>query len=535
MLIFSSRFNSFFFFILLFIAVRTAFASQQIQIVPDSASNKIENKATFERTALKTEKGLLMWDYEKIPVPDNKAIDLLGFHYLHQVNRWLFLGFGAHAPLVDGDYGGFMAADATIHAQRKIFGNSFVDAGVSMGGGGGGSSINQSRELSGKGGYIKSYAGLGYDFRLFSLGVNYAHFKFMNSSIKHSQFNFFIQKPISFSISPYANSGKQNAFDVSLSGSKETILTLEFNNIFQIKPEGSNTRTINTFSLQFSRFLNNNHYFFLGADVGYNGLPLYNQLFGGIGYKHTISSRVNLHGQIGVGSGGYSPDIIDTGPGLLVYPKCSVEYLLNNHIGLSLSGGYLLAPEGSSRNFTLGAAMNYHLSTTDRIPDKSSPEKRLVFRGFRFNVFHQTEFNVKLGDMDHDNINFLSFQLDNLVHDNWYIPVQVSVAYNDFFGYPGYGEMLTGFGLQNKYASTNRFQYFCQVLIGVNVHSVLLKPSMGINYSLSDHFALYAQVGKTISLYKLDLYNNFDQYNERLNTSFIGIGLTYRFSVLDIL
>ena len=174
MLIFSSRFNSFFLFILLFISVRTVFASQQIQIVPDSASNKIENKATFERTALKTEKGLLMWDYEKIPVPDNKAIDLLGFHYLHQVNSWLFLGFGAHAPLVDGDYGGFMAVDATIHAQRKIFGNSFVDAGVSTGGGGGGSSINQSRELSGKGGYIKSYAGLGYDFRLFSLGIVYA-------------------------------------------------------------------------------------------------------------------------------------------------------------------------------------------------------------------------------------------------------------------------------------------------------------------------------------------------------------------------
>jgi hypothetical protein len=208
---------------------------------------------------------------------------------------------------------------------------------------------------------------------------------------------------------------------------------------------------------------------------------------------------------------------------------------LNKHIGLSLSGGCLFAPEGSSRNFTLGAAMNYHLSTTDRIPDKTSPDKHLVFRGFRFNVFHQTEFNVKLGDMDHDNIKFLSFQLDNLVHDNWYIPVQVSVAYNDFFGYPGYGEILTGFGLQNKYAATNRFQYFCQVLFGVNVHSILLKPSIGINYSLSDHFALYAQVGKTISLYKLNLYNNFDQYNERLNANFIGIGLTYRFSVKNIL
>lgn len=533
MRIFFPKFYSLLFFILFFIFVKTAFASQQAQLVPDPSVNNIETRATPERTFRKKENGLFVWDYEKIPVPDSRSIDLLGFHYLHQMNSWLFLGFGAHAPLVDGDYGGFMAVDATIHAQRKIFGNLFVDAGAAVGGGGGGSSIDQSRELSGKGGFIKSYAGMGYDFRIFSLGVNYAHFKFMNSSINHSQLNFFIQKPISFSISPYANSGKKKAFDYALPESGESILTLELNNIFQIQPEGSNTRTIDTLCLQFSRFLNKNYYMFFEADVGYNGLPLYNQLLGGLGYKYTISPCVNLYGQIGVGSGGYSPDIIDTGPGLLVYPKCSVEYVLNNHIGLSLSGGYLFAPEGSSKNFTLGAAMNYHLSTTARIPDTSSPDKRLVFRGFRFNVFHQTEFNVELGDMDHDNLNFLSLQLDNLVHDNWYVPLQVSVAYNDFFGYPGYGEILTGVGLQNKFSETNRFQYFCQALIGVNVHSVLVKPSIGINYSVSDHFALYAQAGKTISLYKLNLYNNFDEYNERLNANFIGIGLTYRFSVLD--
>ena len=516
MLIFPFQSYNAIFCIVLFISVNTAFASQQSQIIPD------------DRTVLKTEKGLFMWDYEVIPVPENKSIDLLGFHYLHQVNGWLFLGLGAHAPLVDGNYGGFMAVDATIHAQQKILGNTFVDAGASMGGGGGGSSINQSKELSGKGGYIKSYAGMGHDFGSFSLGVNYAHFQFMNSSINHSQLDFFIQTPISFSISPYAYSGKKKAFDSSRPEPHETILSFEFNNIFQIKPEGSNTRTVGTSSLQFSHFLNNNHYLFLGADVGCYGLPLYNQLLGGIGYKFSISPRVNLYGQTGVGSGGYSPDIIDTGPGLLVYPKCSVEYLLNNHLGLSFSGGYLFAPKGSSKNLTLGAALNYHLSAR-----KYGTDERLMFRGFRFNVFQQTEFNVKFGNDDHDNINLLSFQFDNLAGDNWYVPLQVSVAYNDFFGYPGYGEILTGLGMQNKFAEINRFQYFCQLLIGVNVHSILLKPSIGINYSLSDNFALYAQVGKTTSLYKLTLDNRFNKDNERLNANYIGIGLTYRFSVLD--
>lgn len=523
------------FCIVFFILVKPAFASQQNPMVPDPAITKTEENTTVEHTPLKTEKGLLMWDYEKIPVPDNKSFDLLGVHYLHQANKWLFLGFGVHAPLVDGNYGGFMAVDGTIHAQRKIWRNSFVDAGASLGGGGGGSSINQSKELSGKGGYIKTYVGLGYDFRHFSLGVNYAHFRFMDSSINHSQLDFFIQKPISFSISPYAFSGKKEAFDLSLPASQEKILTFEFNNIFQIQPEGSNTGTVNALSLQFTRFVNKNYYLFLGADVGYNGLPLYNQLLGGIGYKYTVSSRVNLYGQIGAGSGGYSPDIIDTGPGLLVYPKCSVEYLLNNHIGLSFSGGYLLAPEGSSKNLTIGAAMNYHLSTKAHLDDDFSRDNLLVFRGFRLNMFQQTEFDVKFGNKRLDDINLISFQLDSLVNDHWFVPVQVSVAYNDFFGYPGYGEILAGLGIQNKFSATSRFQGFCQILAGVNVHSILLKPSIGVNYGVCDNLAIYAQVGKTMSLYKLSLHNNFNEDNERLDTNFVGIGLTYRFSVPDIL
>ena len=526
-----SRLNKILLLILLSIPAEIAFASQQTQMVSEPALDAANNKATFERNALRTAKGLIMLDYEVIPVPGNKSLDLLGVHYLHQLNSWLYLGLGAHAPLVYGNYGGFMAFDATIHAQRGLFGNSFIDAGASFGGGGGGSSVKHSKELSGKGGFIKSYVGLGYDFRSFSAGVNYAHFRFMNSRINHSQLNLFIQKPVSYSIGSYAYSGNKTESDFTFPEAGENILTLEFNNIFQVKPKGLNKKTINSLSLQFSHFLTKNHYLFFGADVGYKGLPLYNQVLGGIGYKFSISPRVNFYSQIGVGSGGYSPVEIDTGPGLLVYPKLSVEYLLNNKFGLSLSSGYLFAPKGSSKNFTLGAAMNYHLSTEEKNIRRFSTAKGLVFRGFRFNVFQQTEFDVRVGNRKHGNINLLSVQLDTIVNDNWYLPIQVSIAYNEFLGYPGYGKILTGLGIQNKFSTTNSFQNFFQILIGANVHGIVLKPSIGLNYSLSDNLALYGQFGKTISLNKINLYPD----NLRLSSYSIGLGLTYRFSLLDTL
>ena len=337
MFIHFSRLNKILLIILLSIYAETAFASQQTQMVSEPALDGANNKSTFERHARRTANGLIMLDYELIPVPGNQSLDLLGVHYLHQLNNWLYLGIGFHAPLVYGNYGGFMAVDATIHAQRKIFGDSFIDAGVSFGGGGGGSSIEQSQELSGNGEYIKSYIGLGYDFRGLSAGINYANFRFMKSQINHSQLNFFIQKPVSYSIGSYAYSGNKTESDITFPEAGENILTLELNNIFQVKPKGSNKGTINSLSLQHSHFLTKNHYLFFGLDVGYNGLPLYNQALGGMGYKFSISPRVNFYSQIGVGSGGYSPAEIDTGPGLLVYPKFSLEYLLNNKLGLSLS------------------------------------------------------------------------------------------------------------------------------------------------------------------------------------------------------
>ena len=523
-----SRFNKILLFILLSISIEAAFASEQLQMVSEPALDGANDKTGFERAALSTAKGLIMLDYEVIPVPGNQSLDLLGVHYLHQLNNWLYMGIGLHAPLIYGNYGGFMAFDATIHAQRKIFGDSFIDAGASFGGGGGGSSVNQSREFSGTGGFIKSYIGVGYDFRSFSAGVNYAHFRFMKSQINHSQLNLFIQKPVSYSMGSYADSGNKTESDFTFPEAGENILTLELNNIFQINPKGSNKGTINALSLQYSHFLSKNHYLFFGLGVGYKGLPLYNQALGGLGYKFSISPRVNVYSQIGVGSGGYSPAEIETGPGLLVYPKFSVEYLLNNSLGLSLSSGYLVAPKGSYKNYTLGAGLNYHLSTEEQNRDGFSSAQNLVFRGFRFNVFQQTQFDVRVGNNKHPDINMLSVQIDYLLNDHWYIPTQASVAYNDFIGYPGYGEILIGLGIQTKFSETNRFQNFFQILMGTNVNNILLKPAIGFNYGLSDHLALYGQFSRTISLNKYTQH----PYDVRLSSYSAGLGLTYRFSLL---
>lgn len=473
-------------------------------------------------------KGMMVFDYQIITLPENESIDLFGIHYLQQVNDWFYLGFGVHAPLVKGNYGGFMTLDATIHAQQKVYDNLYINAGASLGGGGGGSSVEQSTELSGTGGFIKGYVGLGYEFNdNLSAGVNYTHIQFKDSQIDNSQLNFFIQTPISYLSNPYSSVGKvvEPVYNTSELG--ESILIFEMNNIFQIDPTGINKETINSIALQFSHFVYENSYLFLEIEIGYKGLPLYNQFMHGVGHKFLISPRVNLYTQIGIGSGGYSPNDIDTGAGLLIYPKLSLEYLLNNKIGISLSSGYLYAPSGTSENYTFGTALNYHISSKQKNTNIFNTMNNISYKGLRVSMFSQTELNVKVDNKDHHNINLISIQLDNQISDNLYFATQVSIAYNDFLGYPGYGELLAGIGIENRYIKSNNFQNFFQIMIGTNIHGIIVKPSIGTNYSLSDSYALFGQIGYTTSVNGINLYRenrSFSNYN-------IGLGLTYRFSL----
>ena len=127
-----------------------------------------------DKSTLSQANGLLMLDYTKLGLKGGGSFDLLGFHYLHQLNDWLYLGVGISGPLVEGDYGGFFTVDTTLHAKKRVFDNWFVDAGLSFGGGGGGASIRNIKELSGSGRYTKTYLGLGYETNGMYFGVNYA-------------------------------------------------------------------------------------------------------------------------------------------------------------------------------------------------------------------------------------------------------------------------------------------------------------------------------------------------------------------------
>ena len=510
---------------------KPAFGSEGASKASEPDLQKLDADPPLGTSTLTKAGGLVMLDYQAIKIKGYQPIDLLGVHFLNQFNDWLYVGIGGHAPLFKGDYGGFMAFDATIHAERRLFGNLSAAAGVSLGGGGGGKNTEQSKIISGSGGFVKNYIGLGYRFNDMTVGVNYSKIRFTNSAINGSQFGLYVQAPFSYSAAPYEDAGRlfpssQNSDQSSSSGHSDgDFVTVGLDNLIQINPKGSVRKTVNLADVQYNHFLTPNYYILFGGSVGYHGIAGYNQAFGGVGYKYSLSSRSNVSFQLAIGSGGYSPEKIDTGSGLLIYPKLSAEYRVASNIGLSLSTGYLYAPHGSSRNLTLGASVAYHFSSDGRKGDLAT--KELEYRGHRFHTFLQTELKVKVGDKRQNELKLLSVQFDSVGSDNIYFPVQGSIAYDSYLGYPGYGEVLAGVGVQSKYSKNESFQTFAQMLVGTNIHGLIIKPAVGINFGLSDRMAIYGQVGNTLSLDSLGLYPK----KYRFRSTSVGLGMSYRFSV----
>jgi hypothetical protein len=498
-------------FIVLCLCISSITASAQSPGAPPAA----------ETTRLRRNEALLTLEYQTVKVPGDRPIDLLGFHAYQKVLDGVYVGGGFYAPLASGAYGGFVAADLGVHLRRPLAGPVFGMAGLSAGGGGGGRSVEHSKLLSGSGGFARGYAGLGYDFGAFTLGATVSRLKFRQAIIDGTQASLLLEMPFSYLTGAFSGHGQPlSAADDHRAGAEmgENMLTLSLDNYRQLSPQGSNQGTVRLADLQFAHFFVADSYWFAALGMGYSGLPLYNQLLGGVGQRWRVTPDVTLYAQLGLGSGGYSSEVIDTNSGLLVYPKLAAEYSLTRDLGLALSVGYMTAPKGSSRNQAWGLRLTHHLRS-GRNAEAIGPAR---WQGLRLSVLHQTDLNLSYRGSDRPSLQMLGLQLDIPVGQRWYLPLQASAAYNAYLGYPGYAEILGGLGVQTLALSGERLQAYGQVLAGANVHGKTAKASAGLRWLLDERLALNVSVGRIEAR---------SAGGGQFKADNVALGLDYRFSI----
>jgi hypothetical protein len=135
--------------------------------------------------------------------------------------------------------------------------------------------------------------------------------KFNQSAIDSTQLNVFVQVPFSYAIGPYASAGEKLAAtdaQEDFANSSENVLSWGLDNLVQIDPQGSNKAIIRLVDLQFAHYLTSSTYWYASLGIGYHGMPLYNQVIGGLGYRFRASPRVHLHAPVGVGWVGTRPN-----------------------------------------------------------------------------------------------------------------------------------------------------------------------------------------------------------------------------------
>ena len=206
----------------------------------------------------------------------------------------------------------------------------------------------------------------------------------------------------------------------------------------------------------------------------------------------------------------------------MVYPRIIGEYALTKDLGLSLSAGYLAAPKGSSKNLSFGLGLTRHLRVGDGPTAAGDTTGLPAFQAFRVGLFQQAESSVRFIGIDRGHVNLVGIQAEAIVNQRWYIPLQGSVAYSTYLGYPGYGEVLAGIGVQSLAASGEGLQAFGELMAGTNVHGMAVKAAAGLRYGMSDRSALRVAAGHIEARSKA---------GNRFTANSLSLGFDYLFSL----
>ena len=473
------------------------------------------------------QKGFGQIDYLSIKMPENeKNMDFTGLHYNLNLNDWSYAGVGFYGA-VGGIRGGFFTLGINAGIQKKITKDLFIDTGFHFGGGGGAAAPD------GGGAFILPHFNIGYDFKKFSATAGYSYINFFDKgNIKNSQFNIAIQIPLSFKLTNFKE--RENYFSIddlkqSLwnENSNKLSLLVHLNNLKVTKGSYKN-KTIRLAGFELNSYLNKNLFFFVKADGAYHGIKAgYMDIFLGGGYHLSMNkNRTNILAKFGVGAGGGGG--VDTKGGFLIYPDLSIEQKLFDNIYASINKGYLMSPDSYFRSSTFGVGLKYYVDK-DGVSSTNKEYSFAKFKGLETIIKQDLYFNATRdnnGSFD-QNMHQISLQINFFL--NKYLYASGQTAFANFGDAGAYAEGIVGLGVQSNTFFNNTTSVFIQLLGGAaggggisTGEGLIVKPSIGINYKLTDKLNLRGGLGYVKAK------------GGQLSSTYVNFGFSYNFSFLSV-
>ena len=482
----------------------------------------------------KTQKGFAKLDYLSINMVDNfnqpeKNMGFTGIHYNLDFDGF-YTGLGIYGS-VSGERGGFFTLGVNAGYKYNFSENLFTDVGFHFGGGGGANAVD------GGGAFILPHANIGYDFKHFSVSGGWSYINFFdNGNIKSHQVNVGIQVPLSFEYASFKK--RENEFDLNAlktsnwnQSSNKISLLVHLNNL---KVRGNsqftggtsiNGRTIRLAGFELNSYLNKNIFFFVKADGAYKGIPAgYMDVFIGGGYQLWMNrNRTNIIAKLGLGASGGGG--VDTKGGFLINPDISLEQKLFDNVFVAANIGYTLQPSGDFRAINYGVGLKYYVDK-DGTTSEEKNYTSAKLKGFQAIVKEDFYLNANRISGVEKNMYQISMQLNFFLNKYLYGAGQTSFA--NFGDAGAYAEGVVGLGVQTNSFLNDKFTAFAQVLGGAaggggisTGEGLIVKPSAGVNYELSDNLNLRGAVGYVKAR------------GNGLSSPFLNFGVSYSFSFLS--
>ena len=429
--------------------------------------------------------------FEQIQFPgESQRVGLVGTTYLIDVGAASGLALGpAVYGAISGNHGGFFSLGGEVAWRHRLVGPVGVELGLYAGGGGGGGAP------SGSGLTLRPHADLVWDLGAVAVGASISKFRFSGGQVDSNQVGLVVNINSDFRFIPAERLGEPTR-----GGGRAG---LGFDRVQFIggayrTPEGKTLndgtplpRTISTVGVRAEHSFAGNAFWGLEANrAARGGVGGYAEYLGTVGLEGEAVRDVLTFGAraaVGMAGGGG----VSTGGGLLVKGGVYGIVRLGNDFGLSLEGGYSIAPDGNFRAAQASIGVVWALDG----PTTSGPAARPARTDFSFGG---ERYDAPRIDGSERALGMVALKLDRYLTPNFYITGKVLSATSG--GASGYTSALVGAGWMQPLGSG--VHVGAEMLAGaaggggVAGDGALVEPRLFLGVQITPTLALRAGAGR---------------------------------------
>lgn len=484
---------------------------------------------------LNRQPGFFRFSFDDVKMPNNlQHMGLFGINYFADLTPNLYAGIGAYGA-VTGTQGGLFALGFAGGLHHEFMPHWWGDVGMFLGGGGGKSS------LVGGGLMLRPYVGIAYAWQWARVGVHYSYVTFPDGQIHGSQIGLDMDIPWDFYYTDPQNAGRHffnfDSFHLP-SGKFLDFQRNDFGLILQAYRQRAGTRSVNgnvedgtigIVGAELDHYMTDRIFWWAQAGGAFHGIPNgFMDVLGGLGYRLPLNNYgFALMPQLGIGAGGGGT--VDTGGGILVSPQLGVQWPLNKSLAARVSGGYLWAPQGNLKAYTLTGEVLYHLdiaTASNQLASFATGDSWA--QGWRIQLLNQTYIHPQRNGMsDTSAINLIALQIDQFFTPQFFISYQAASAYSGNHA-GGLASGMLGPGVQSKELFHRPLKIYAALLVGAAgggslalEGGSLIEPVVGVHYSLTPAIGVQASISEVKAL------------RSSLNTPVVSAGIVVNFATLN--